>query len=721
MAGNFQQVNLPVQGMDCTSCASEIERAVRGLPGVAEVQVLLAAGRVTVVFDARQATSEQIVAAIEAAGYQVPRRASEAVPAPARRALSPLIGWGVLGLVALTVLVAALGERIGIFDAALERLPWWLPAAAILIGGWPVLRAVLAAARRGRITGHTLMSVGVLAAITVGEWTTAALIVFFMRFADWLEELTTRRSRQALQQLVALQPASARVLRDGQEVSVPVAEVRVGEIVLVRPGERIPVDGEVVDGQAPVDQAAITGESMPVEKGPGDAVFAATIAQAGFLKVRVTRPTADTTFARIVRLVEEAETQKAPVQRLADRFAGAYLPVVLLIALATLLLTGRVLNAVAVLVVACACAISMATPVVVLASVAHAARRGLLIKGGMALEQLARVDTLVVDKTGTLTHGLPQVTAIHTFEDDETTVVRAAAALESRSEHPLARAITAAAAERGLRLPEPQAFVVLPGQGISGLLDGQRWSIGNRRLMEHVEPAQAACAQALEASGHTVIFVAREARVVGIIGVRDTARAEARAALDELRRLGIRRMIMLTGDNQRSAAALAHELGLDYRAELLPQDKIAVVRELQADGACVLMVGDGINDAPALAQADVGVAMGAHGTHIALEAADVVLLRDDWRLLPLALRLARRARRTIWQNLGFTAAYNLVGIALAALGWLPPVWAAAAQSLPDVAIMLNSARLLRAQRAPSTRDRALREPINPTSPPPQRS
>lgn len=710
MAARLHEVTLPIQGMDCARCATEVTRAVRRLPGVADAQMLRAAERVRVVFDAHQIAVAQIIAAIEAAGYQVPHTAAATAPAPGGRALPSVIGWGVLGLVALTVLVAALGERIGIFDAALARLPWWLPALAILIGGWPVLRGVLAAARRGRITGHTLMSVGVLAAIAVGEWTTAALIVFFMRFADWIEELTTRRSRQALQHLVALQPASARVLRAGQEVSLPVAEVRVGEIVLVRPGERIPVDGEVVDGRAPVDQAAITGESMPVEKGPGDPVFAATIAQAGFLKLRVTRPAADTTFARIVRLVEEAETHKAPVQRLADRFAGAYLPVVLLIALGTLLLTGRVLNAVAVLVVACACAISMATPVVVLASVAHAARHGLLIKGGMALEQLARVDTLVVDKTGTLTYGLPRVTALHTFGEDATTLLRAAAALESRSEHPLARAIGAAAAERGLCPPEPQTFVVLPGVGISGLLDGRRWTIGNRRVLENhaIAPEQAACAQALEASGHTVIFIARDAHVVGLIGMTDTVRAEARTALDELRQLGIRRMIMLTGDHARAAAALAHELGIDYRAELLPHDKIAVVRELQANGARVLMVGDGINDAPALAQADVGVAMGTNGSAIALEAAAVVLLRDDWRALPQALRLARRARRTMRQNLGFTAAYNLIGIALAALGWLPPVWAAAAQSLPDVAIMLNSARLVRAQ-------------LNPLSSPPHRS
>ncbi len=698
---NAHTITLPVAGMDCASCAAQIETEVRKLPGVADVQVLVAAERATIAYDAQRTSPEQIVAAIEAAGYRVPRAAVESTPDAARRDVSQVIGWGVLGMVAVVVLVAAIGERAGIFDAALDRLPWWIPAAAILVGGWPVFHSVVVAALRRQITSHTLMSAGVIAAVAIGEWTTAALIVFFMRFADWLEELTASRSRQALRQLIALQPATARVLRDGQEVAVPIAEVRVGEIALVRPGERIPVDGEVVEGYAPVDQSAITGESAPIEKAPGDHVFAATVAQAGFLKVRATKTADDTTFARIVRLVEEAESRKAPIQRFADRFATYYLPAVLLIALGTYLITGQVLNAVAVLVVACACAIVLATPVVVLASVGGAARRGLLIKGGITLEQLARVDTLVVDKTGTLTHGAPRVTDVIACVGDESALLRAAATLESRSEHPLARAIVQAAAARGIVWTEPQEFTALPGQGVQGAIDGEQWLVGNRRLVHHLalEPALESAAAAIESSGRTVFFVARDSQVLGLVGVADTVRAEARAAIDELRDLGIRRVVMLTGDNARVAAAIANELGIEYRAELLPEDKITAVRALQAEGATVLMVGDGINDAPALAQADVGVAMGVAGTDVALEAADVALMRDDWRMLPEAIRIGRRARRTIRQNLGFTAAYNIIGIALAALGVLPPVWAAAAQSLPDVAIMLNSARLMRPSRS----------------------
>ncbi|MCX6022002.1 MAG: heavy metal translocating P-type ATPase [Chloroflexi bacterium] len=341
----------------------------------------------------------------------------------------------------------------------------------------------------------------------------------------------------------------------------------------------------------------------------------------------------------------------------------------------------------------------MATPVVVLASVGNGARRGLLIKGGLVLEQLARVDTIVMDKTGTLTVGRPRVTDVVLRNGQaEADLLRAAGAIESRSEHPLARALVQAATEQGIRLPEPKSFSTLTGRGVVGIVDDRTWAVGNRRLLVERGVAPDASheqqAQDLEAAGKTVFFVANEEGVAGLIGVADIIRPEVRSALAELKVLGIRRFLILTGDNERVAAAIAGDLGLDYRAGLLPEDKIAAVRELQASGAVVMMVGDGVNDAPALAQADVGVAMGAAGTDVAIETADVALMRDDWSMAPEALRVGRRAARTIRQNLGFTAAYNVVGIALAFLGILPPVWAATAQSLPDVAVMLNSARLL---------------------------
>lgn len=697
-------LTLPVAGMDCASCAGHVQSAVCKLDGVEHADVLVSAERAVVTFDPRRVTRDDIVRALGSAGYTVPATDTAGVPAAAHRDVGTILGWGVLGLVAVVVVLAALGERLGVLDGVLDRLPWWLPAGAIVLGGWPVLWGVIQAALQRRVTSHTLMTVGVLAAIAVGEWTTAALIVFFMRFADFLEDLTTARGRQALAQLTALRPETARVVRDGQELTVPVADVRPGDVVLVRPGERIPVDGAVIDGFAPVDQAPITGESLPVDKTVGDQVFAATIAQAGFLKVRAVGTADDTRFAHIVRLVEEAESQKAPIQRLADRFSAYYLPIVLTVALGTLLITGQVLNAVAVLVVACSCAIALATPVVVLASVGTAARRGVLIKGGLALEQLARVDTVVVDKTGTITYGTPAVTDIIALDGTEdAALLRFVATAEALSEHPLAQAIVGAARERGLRVGEPDTFTPVPGRGVVATIAGEPWAVGNRRLIAErgiVLPVNAeAGALQLEHAGRTAFFVARGAWIVGLIAVADTVRPEVRDALGELRRLGVRRVVMLTGDNACVARAVAGALDIEYRAELLPADKIAAVRALQAEGAMVMMVGDGVNDAPALTAANVGVAMGAAGSAVALEAADVALMRDDWRLVPEALAIGRRARRTIWQNLGFTALYNVVGLTLAATGVLPPVWAAAAQSLPDVAIMGNSARLLRNRTA----------------------
>lgn len=690
-----QRIELPISGMTCSDCACSIDTALKKLPRVEDVQVLLGAERATITFDPNQVTQEQIKTAVHEAGYTVREGLTLDSEAPQYNA-GKVIGWGVLGIVALVIVVTALGERLGFFDEAISRLPWFIPAAAIVIGGWNIFRGVFRDALKRQVTSHTLMITGVIAAAAIGEWTAAVLIVFFIRFADWLEALTTERSRQAIKQLIKLAPTTARIVRDGQDVVVPGEQVVPGDVVLVHPGERIPVDGEVIEGQAPVDEASITGESLPREKGPGDRVFAATVAQAGFIKVRATRIGADTTFGRIIRLVEEAEAQKAPVQRFADRFSSYYLPMVIIIALLTLLFTHQILNAVAVIVVAYACAIVIATPVVVLASVGG---QGLFIKGGLALEQLAGVNTVVLDKTGTLTYGRPQVTDIVPMSRiDEAELLQAVGSAEKRSEHPLGRTIVAAARMRDLTLSEPEKFTSMAGRGVIATLARHQWVVGNRALLSEQGIALDAKietqAVALEQQRKTVFFAARQATVMGLIGVADTVRPDAVSALAELQKQGIMHILMLTGDNERVASAIARPLGLEYRAELLPEGKIEVIKQLQKEGRWVLMVEDGVNDAPALAQADVGVTMGAAGTDAAIEAADVALMRDDWSLVPEAIQLGRRATRTIRQNLIFTAVYNIVGIGLAAFDILPPVLAAAAQSLPDVLILGNSSLLL---------------------------
>lgn len=593
----------------------------------------------------------------------------------------------------MLVLLIVVGERLGWFHLLESRIPWPLWATGTLLAGFPAFRDVARAARRGRVTPHTLMTAGVLATALVGEWSSALVLALFMRIGEEVERLTVEQARRAMRSLLALRPQRARVLRAGEEREVPVEAVQPGEVVVVRPGERIPVDGEVIEGHATVDPSALTGEAMPVEVGPGDRVWAASICQLGSLRVRATSVGADTTFGRILRLVEEAERSRPEVQRLADRVATWYLPVVATVGLLTLVLRRDPLAMAAVFAVACTCAFALATPVAMLAAIGAAARRGLLIKGGRFLEVLARVEVLLIDKTGTVTLGRPQVTDVIPLDGwREEEVLAFAAAAERDSEHPLAEAVRALARERGVQVPAVETFEALPGIGVRAQIGGHTVTVG--RIKPDGENRLQALAARLAAEGKTVVAVRLDGRPIGLLTVQDTLRPEVRDVLQELQRLGIRRIELLTGDRPEAAAAVARSLGIPFRAGLLPEDKIAVVRAYQAQGRVVGMVGDGVNDAPALAQADVGIAMGS-GTDVALEAGHIVLLRDDWRLLPEAVRIARSTMDVIRWNFALATVYNGLGALLAALGILPPILAAAAQVVPDVGILLNSARLLR--------------------------
>jgi len=679
--------------MDCASCAKHVERALAGVPGVQAVEVRLASEKAVLQLASGAVTRDDLRRAVEGAGYAVPEEVQEQAPQAAAftRAALNLMGF-VFGAV-LFVVVG--GEWLGLFEALTSRVPWYVGVALVVAFGFPIFRNVVRSALKGRVTSHTLMSVGALAALLVGEWATAAVVVFFMRVGDYAERATTERARHALRDLSALAPQTARVLRDGTEVEVPVAQVRLGEVVVVRPGEKIPVDGEVVSGQATVNQAALTGEAMPVEVGEGSKVFAATLAQLGSLRVRVTGTGKNTTFGKVVTQVEEAEANQGEVQRFADRFSAYYLPVITGIALLTYLIGRDLLAAVAVTVVACSCAFALATPVAMLASIGAAARKGLLIKGGRYIEALAQAEVLLVDKTGTLTLGTPRLTDVVSLgERSRDELLALAAAAERDSEHPLAEAVRQAAKERGLTVSEPTRFEARPGHGVNATVQGLEVAVGSARLLQGSIPKEA---DTLASQGKTLLFVTVGGTLEGVLAAADTVRPEVPSALAQVRTLGVRRIELLTGDNERAAAALAGELGIAYRANLLPEDKLATVKAYQAQGRTVVMVGDGVNDAPALVQADVGVAMGVHGTDVAVSAAHLALLRDDLLLIPEALRIAKRTMGVVKGNIGFTAVYNVVGIALAAFGILPPIFAAALQSIPDLGIMVNSARLLRSR------------------------
>ncbi len=689
-----QMIEVPIAGMDCTECTMHVQHAIENLPGVHKVNVFLGSEKAVIEMDPALVNIRAIRDAVAGAGYQVPEAAQTASPAVLapdfNRRLTILMLCVFIGIAGIVVV----GEWLGAFEYLNERIPFLAGMLVVLAGGYPVFVNVIRASLKRQVISHTLMTIGVLAALVVGEWVTALIVVLFMRVGDYIEKFTTESARRAVKELITLAPQTARVERGGEEVEIQASQVAVGEIVVVRPGEKIPVDGLVIAGQATIDQAAITGESLPLEAAPGTRVFAASLALLGNLRVKTERVGPDTKFGRVIKLVEEAEANRADVQRFADRFSGWYLPVVAGVAALTFLISRNPLSTAAVLLVACSCSIALATPVAMLASIGASARRGVLIKGGKYLELLDRADVLLVDKTGTLTLGQPQITDVVLVGDGERSDILAlAAAAERYSEHPLAKALRALARQEQISLPEVESFQVIPGMGVRAVVGAHQIVLGNRRLL----PTGGSLEQAnlLEEQGKTLLFLQVDEKLLAIFAAADTLRADVHAALEETRRMGIRQVELLTGDNERAAAELARQLGITYRANLLPEDKIAIVRDYQAKGHRVVMIGDGINDAPALAQADVGIAMGAAGTDVAIEAAHIALLREDWMLVPEALQIAHRTMQIVRMNLGLTALYNITGLGLAAAGFLPPVVAAAAQSLPDLGILGNSARLLR--------------------------
>ncbi len=705
-----QTLEIPISGMDCADCTRHVQRAIGKLSGVQSVDVFLGTEKAIVRLDPAQVNMTAIRAAVQGAGYDVPalRQAQDNAsdsPAPAsvstsvstpasaqdfNRRLNILLA----SVFSIILGVAVFGEGMGLFEFLNTLIPFPLGVVFVIAGGYPVFKNVIRATLKRQVIAHTLMTLGVIAALVVGQWVTAALVVVLMRVGDYVERFTTESARRAVKELTSLAPQTARVERNGAEVQIPASHVKLGETVIVRPGERIAADGEVIAGQATVDQSAITGESMPVEAASGTHVFAATIAKLGSLRIRADRVGADTTFGRVVKMVEEAEAHRADVQRVADSFSAWYLPVVASIAALTFLFTRNPLSTAAVLLVACSCSFALATPVAMLASVGASAKHGLLIKGGKYLEALARADVLLVDKTGTLTLGQPQVMDVIPVNGLlRAELLSLAASAERYSEHPLAEAVRALARAENVALIEPGNFEALPGLGVQAVINSQQIRVGNRRMIPSA--ASLPIVAGLEAQGKTLLFMERDSELVGVFAAADALRPEVPAALEEARALGIRRIELLTGDNERTASALAEKLGVSYRANLLPENKIDIVKEYQSQGHIVVMVGDGVNDAPALAQANIGIAMGAAGTDVAIEAAHIALMREDWTLIPSALRIAKRTMQVVKMNLAFTTVYNLVGLTLAAFGILPPVLAAAAQSLPDIGILGNSARLLK--------------------------
>jgi len=692
----IQTIEIPITGMDCTECTQHVQHAISGVDGVKKVDVFLSSEKAIVQLNPSVAKMDEIRTAVKNAGYSVASKDDEtktpnAVLADFSRRIFTTFGLA-FGAVIIVVVV---GEWLGLLEGLTELIPFPVGVGIVLLGGAPIFLNVIRATLNKQIIAHTLMSIGAIAALFVGEWTTAMVVIFFMHIGGYTERLTAEGARRAVKDLTAMAPQTARIEKDGEEKEIPIADVQLNDIVIVRPGEKIPVDGEVIAGHAAVDQSSVTGEAMPVEAGIGSQVRGATILKQGTLKVRTQAVGAQSMFGRVIKMVEEAEAHRADVQQFADKFSAYYLPVVAGIAALTFFFTRNPLSTAAVLLVACSCTIALATPIAMLATIGMNAKHGVLIKGGKYIETLARADVLLIDKTGTLTLGKPIVTDIIALNGmDEHTLLSYAASADRYSEHLFADALRRAAIERNAKLKEITNFESITGMGVRATIDNEKVSVGRPALTDASIPSQA---KELEAQGKTVLFVSINDTLAGFIAVSDTLRNEVPDALKEAKRLGIKKIELLTGDNERVASSVADALNISYRAGLMPEDKIRIVKEYQSQGHIVVMAGDGINDAPALAQANVGIAMKA-GTDIAIEAAHITLLREDWTLIPQVIAAAQRTMRVVKGNLGFTAAYNIIGLALAALGFLPPMLAAALQSIPDLGILGNSARLLKNEK-----------------------
>ncbi len=737
-AGSGSRFDFSVTGMSCASCAANVERALKKVAGVREAVVNLAAGRATVLYDAGLAGPRDLAKAVRDAGYGVAasKEAAKATADQEYRSLRASVIWG--GLLALVIFLGSMRHWFPWMPAFLQNfyVLWTLATPVQFVLGLRFYRGAWSALKHGTANMNTLVAVGTSAAYLFSVaatvlpglfrgagiepqvyFDTSAVIIVLILFGRMLEARAKGKTSDAIRRLMGLRPRMAHILGPEGEREIPIEEVRAGDVLVVRPGEKVPVDGVILEGRTSVDESMITGESLPVDKGPGQEIVGATLNKWGSFRFRAVRVGEDTALARIIRLVEEAQGTKAPIQRLADVVAARFVPAVIAIAVVTFAvwalfgpqprLVFALLNFVAVLIIACPCAMGLATPTAIMVATGRGAERGILIRSGESLETVHKVDTFVFDKTGTLTNGRPEATdVLPAAGSTSERLLSLAASVENGSEHPLGQAVVRRARADGVPIEVAEGFRALEGMGVEGRVEGRRVLVGSLRLAEAERIDVSSLkgpAERLAGEGKTVAFVAIDGEPAGLLALADTLKPGTREAVARLRRLGLR-VLMLTGDHTRTARALAAEAGIDeVQAEVLPGDKAEVIRRLQAEGRRVAMVGDGINDAPALARADVGLALGT-GTDVAMASADITLISGDLETVVSAVELSRRTIRTVRQNLFWAFVYNVVGIPVAAGALYPflgillnPMIASAAMAMSSVSVVSNSLRLRRAK------------------------